>query len=180
MGEREPNLTLHLARVEDLFVASHVDLAAGKLDVDSGMDQLMSELRAHRVPAKVRVTLELPREGADQVTRDRLLELIRAHCTSTIHRNHNEIKATLREGARAMIPATLLLAGCLALGVAFAASKVLGEAGTRLVGAGLGIVGWVGMWQPLQQLLYDWWPWHRDNKLYASLMDMELTVQAER
>ncbi|MEX0991760.1 MAG: hypothetical protein WD004_05770 [Actinomycetota bacterium] len=180
MSKREPDLTLHLDRVEDLFVASHVDLAAGKLDVDAGMDQLMSELRAHRGPTKVRVTIALPRDAADQVSRDRVLELIRTYCTSTIHRNENEIKATLREGARSMFPATLLLAGCLALAFVLAASKALGEAGTRLVGAGLGIVGWVGMWQPLQQLLYDWWPWHRDNKLYAILMAMDLTVQTER
>ena len=49
----------------------------------------------------------------------------------------------------------------------------------QLVVEGLSIVGWVGMWQPLQSLLYDWWPAYRDNQIYRRLKDMELAFRTE-
>jgi hypothetical protein len=40
----------------------------------------------------------------------------------------------------------------------------------------LTIVGWVAMWRPMQIFLYDWWPLHRQIRLYDSLSSAQVKV----
>jgi hypothetical protein len=40
----------------------------------------------------------------------------------------------------------------------------------------LTIVGWVAMWRPLQIFLYDWWPLHRQIRLYENLGAAQVKV----
>ncbi|MEX1046998.1 MAG: hypothetical protein WD050_06335 [Actinomycetota bacterium] len=180
MSVAERELTVRLDRVEDLFAAPHVDLAKGRLDPQAGMDQIMTSLRAHRLPARVRVTVMLPdetaREGASEGT---LRKLVEDFCRANIRRNAEVISSLRREGLLELIPAVLLLFGCLSLSIFLGNVTVLTKPFTRLLVEGSSIVGWVGMWQPLQSLLYDWWPAYRDNKIYGRLLDMDLVVRTE-
>lgn len=43
----------------------------------------------------------------------------------------------------------------------------------------LTIAGWVGMWQPLQTYLYDWWPLRRRHRVYSELSRVEVELVAQ-
>lgn len=177
-GERE--ITLRLDRAEDLFEAPHVDLRRGRLDPRAGMDEIMTALRAHRLPPKVRVTMVLPDEaGREGTSEGTIRKLIDDYCGANIRRNESVISSLRREGLLELIPAILLLFGCLSLSIFLGKVTILTKPFTNLLVEGSSIVGWVGMWQPLQSLLYDWWPSYRDNKIYRRLLDMDLVVRTE-
>lgn len=179
MSTDERELTLHLDRIEDLFEAPHVDLRRGRLDVEPGVDSMMKELRAHWLPKGVRATIVLPGDVREDATEDDIRKLVGAYATSNMRENENVIAATRREGLEQLVPAIILLFACLSASVFVIHVAVLSKTLAQLLSQGLEIVGWVGMWQPLQALLYDWWPAYRDNRIYRRLMNVDIAVRTE-
>lgn len=45
---------------------------------------------------------------------------------------------------------------------------------------GLTILAWVALWRPGEPLLYEWYPFYRDAKLFGKLEHAEVQVIAER
>jgi hypothetical protein len=171
------DITLELTRIDDLFVGPEVDVAKVRLDPQPGMDILMDELRAKRLPERIRTTISLPdAEGVEGATAAQVQTLVDAYCRSNIKRNELQIAAIRREGLMELLPALLLLVATTLISLFIARTHPLSEEANQLAIAGLGILAWVGMWRPLGALLYDWWEPHRDNKIYRRLMEMDLTV----
>lgn len=45
---------------------------------------------------------------------------------------------------------------------------------------GLTILAWVALWRPGEPLLYEWYPFYRDAKLFGKLEHAEVQVIAQR
>jgi hypothetical protein len=41
---------------------------------------------------------------------------------------------------------------------------------------GFTIIGWVGLWHPVEMVLYDWIPIVRANAIYKFIITMEINV----
>lgn len=173
----EKHLTLELARIDDLFVGPEVDIPKMRLDPQPGIDTIMDEMRAIRLPAAVRATISLPDAEAEEgATAEQIQGLLDAYCRSNIRRNELEIAAIRREGLMELFPALLLLTVTTLISLFLTKRSPYSEETNQLLIAGLGILSWVGMWRPLGALLYDWWEPRRDNKIYRRLMEMDLRV----
>ncbi len=48
----------------------------------------------------------------------------------------------------------------------------------QIVAEGLLILGWVGMWRPLESVLYDWWPLLRRRRIFRRLAGIEVEVRS--
>ncbi len=67
----------------------------------------------------------------------------------------------LREGTASLGIALLFLAACLGL-----RNAISDRAGWAVLSEGLLIIGWVGLWRPVEIFLYDWWQvWRRQRRL---------------
>ena len=44
----------------------------------------------------------------------------------------------------------------------------------NIVAEGLIIGGWVAMWKPISNLLYDWWPVRKEKRIYEKISKMEV------
>jgi hypothetical protein len=67
------------------------------------------------------------------------------------------------------------LAACLALRQA---ALGLSQAPlVQIVAEGLLILGWVGMWRPLEAVLYDWWPLVRRQRVLRRLAAIDVQVR---
>jgi hypothetical protein len=67
------------------------------------------------------------------------------------------------------------LAACLGLrqlALGFGPGSVM-----QIVAEGLLILGWVGMWRPLEAVLYDWWPLLRRRRIFRRLAQIEVQVR---
>ena len=171
-------LALELDRIDDLFIGPEVDVTRVLLDPEPGMDILMDELRAKRLPEHVRTVITLPDPAAEEGTSaEHIQALIDSYCRSNIRRNELEISAIRREGLMELVPAMILLTVTTLLSLAIAKSSPFSDETNKLIIAGLGILSWVGMWRPLGALLYDWWEPYRDNRIYRRLMEMDLIVR---
>lgn len=50
---------------------------------------------------------------------------------------------------------------------------------SSLIQAGLTILGWVAFWRPAELLLYEWYPFKRDAKIFGRLERAEVQIIAE-
>lgn len=48
----------------------------------------------------------------------------------------------------------------------------------QIAAEGLLILGWVGMWRPLEAVLYDWWPLLRRRRVFQRLAAIDVQVLA--
>lgn len=86
-----------------------------------------------------------------------------------------ELRLELREARN------ILLAGLLFLGLCLGLRQAVLELGhgalMQWLAEGLLIVGWVGMWRPLEAVLYDWWPTRRRRRIFARLAALPVEIR---
>jgi hypothetical protein len=46
-----------------------------------------------------------------------------------------------------------------------------------LFSEGLLIIGWVAMWEPINTLLYGWWPIVHKRNIYQKIIDMDISIR---
>lgn len=175
-------IDLYLSDIRNFFQVPEVDPFAGD-DIDlSGIDQLMDALKArpdwrrHAISAVVHLPVAAagdPRAAALPAALDRFCRIQIEYCRRKISEQRLDGRHAMRMGA-------LFLVLCMALSGVF--EQLLGDQGFagRVLVEGLIIAGWVGLWHPLDLLLYSWWPHARDIKLYEKIKVMPIEVAFDR
>jgi len=82
------------------------------------------------------------------------------------------IKLKFREGQLSLIVGISFLVTCILVGeyVSTLAKNTL----TYIITEGLLIGGWVAMWKPISEILYEWWPIYDEKKIYHKLSEMTI------
>ncbi|MDQ0504634.1 hypothetical protein [Xanthobacter agilis] len=167
---------LHLSDVKNFFQVPEIDPFEGDdLDV-SGVAQLMDALKAQSGWKKKTLCaiVHLPREDAFDSRVSNMTKYIERYCDKNIQYNRRKITELRLEGRHALRMGTLFLFVCLGLSAAteavVGAESLLG----RVLVEGFIIAGWVGLWHPLELLLYAWWPNAQDIRLYEKIKSMRL------
>lgn len=86
-----------------------------------------------------------------------------------------ELRRLLQRGAMNLVIGLAFLVICLWLRRALAAAG-----GHEVLAEGLLIIGWVGLWRPVEIFLYDWWPMWRQQQRMAAIAGIEVVVVAEK
>ena len=77
-------------------------------------------------------------------------------------------------GVFSLVIGLAFLIGCLWL------RRLLATAtGYEVLAEGLLIIGWVGLWRPVEIFLYDWWPIRRQQLRFAAIARMPILVVPE-
>lgn len=83
----------------------------------------------------------------------------------------------LRDGQASLVIGLAFITACLS------ASSLLPEQTDsqflRAVAESLLVAGWVGMWRPMEMLLYDWWPIRRRIAVFDCLSRVTVTVRLD-
>lgn len=174
------DVALTLRDLRDLFREPELDPFAGEDTDESGIDRLLDILKADDRwrRSEFRLTLSIPEA---EITPDVELKIRRAmgrYCDGQIQYNRRKLTQVRTEGRRSLRIGGLFLAAC--LGLAALAETLFRDEGLlgTLVVEGLFIAGWVGLWQPVDLLLYAWWPYADEIKLHEKIRRMELIVKA--
>jgi len=169
-------LVLHLADPRQLFVADP-DFFFESATLVPGVEHLYEELRWRELDKPVRTTLHLPRRAIEPALQERVGDAIRSYCTARRHRVENELRALLRDGLRALALGLVLLAIALAVSVAIRRSSAP-ESIRIFFGDGVFLVAaWVGMWYPLDTLVYTPRPLRREREVLDTMLRMELVIE---
>jgi hypothetical protein len=145
---------------------------------DTGFETLRAELKPEALTARTRTTIILPKEKLEPNLETRLREALTRYCRHKMQQNRHELIALRWKGLKALQDGVVFLAICLLLSVVFENAQFLPEFLRRFLGEGFLIAGWVSLWHPIEVLLYEWWPFSRENRVYDSIMEMEIVIKA--
>jgi hypothetical protein len=175
MGEPEV-IQLKVGRVEDLFHVSETDAMSPHYRFEPGVDYALSELRSRRSRSPVRLELELPATQLDAETPTRLRQALARYCEDRIARNSRESRIARLDGYSALkvgIPVALV-----GLAIAVATAVASTQDDYTLPNLAGWVLAWVGLWYPLDTILFSSVGPRRENAVLTRLQDAEVVVKA--
>ena len=169
-------IELRLMRAQDMFEMPQADLFSDYRNFLTGIDFCISELRSRRSRRPVRLEIRLPSEEIDDDTGERLSRTLRRYCKHRIRYNRRETRAVRIDGVSAFrigLPVSAL--GFLMVG---AAADIRPSGGAvQLITDHLGwVLMWVGLWFPLDELLFYPLGYGREERVLRLLSEAEVVV----
>ena len=118
---------------------------------------------------KIRIVLPGPAEPA---LSDKIAESIRHYFDYRAKMTRRDLLELFREGRVSLVIGLAFLA----VTVALRSLVPTGEGAAAWIREGLNICGWVGLWKPIDTMLYRWWPLRRQGSLQTRLSKAEVVV----
>jgi len=170
-------IELRLQRPHDMFEMPQTDLFSEYRNFLTGVELCVSELRARRDRRPVRLEIELPPAEIDDELPARMARTLTRYCDHRTRYNAREQWATRLNGFSSLRIGLPIAAGGLAL---TAAALHIGdeESTARLVTDHLGwVLAWIGLWFPLDAMLFYPLAYGRENRVLALLAEAEVVVR---
>ena len=167
-----------MKKIEELFQEPDYNPFDSKSRFQSGFDELVDQVRelSMKEPLKIRITLSsLPVESDIEGLAKNALS---RYCTHKINECEREIHELRSQGKRDLQWA-VSLSFIFFLGAFFIAQLgFLPEFIIYLLATGFGILAWVVLWSPLDNLLYEWRPYRRSKRIYKYIQSSELGINS--
>jgi hypothetical protein len=169
-------IELHLLRPDDMFQLPQSDLFSDYRNFLTGVESCVSALRGGTDRRPVRLQIWLPASEIDDGLSDRLARTLRRYCDNRITYNHRERRATRLGGISALRIGLPIAA--LGLVLTVVAIKTESESTVaRLVEDHLGwVLAWIGLWFPLDAMLFYPLAYSRENRVLALLRDADVVI----
>jgi len=168
-------IELRLNRAEEMFYLAQTDLFSEYRNYLTGVEYCISLIRSQRMRGPVRLHLSLPPTELDDGLGGRLSGALRRYCDHRISYNQRERRAVQLGGLwslRVGIPIAVI--GYLL--VIFETSLV-GPRGNIVLDTTGWVLVWVGVWFPLDTLLFTPLGYGRENRALQHLRDAEIVVK---
>jgi hypothetical protein len=173
MGQTEV-IYLKLGRIEDMFQMPEWDPMSSFDAFEPGIDYCVSELRSRRSRSPVRIELDLPDSDRDAGTAARLRQTVSRYCEDRIRRNDRERHSARRDAYAALkigIPVALV-----GLAIAVATAVANTQEDYTLPNLAGWVLAWVGLWYPLDAILFASVGPKRENGVLSRLQEAEVVV----
>ena len=179
-------VVLRVDSVDQIFNAPDANpFAAGEGNIlgEAALDRLLlqQQVQPRRDLASIPLVVALP---ADQITPDlepRLAAAIQSYCTARIEDNLLQIRhSRLQHGVgMAIVVLVVLFVAAIVLLLLTTVLADLPAVAQGLITGGLCVFTWVILWDPLEALLFDWVEPTRENRVFAQIQNMRVTVRAQ-
>jgi len=158
-------MQLALADMAYLFQPPALDPWAGSHIEQSGIDAILHRLKREKLPGDraMELTITVPPSQATPANARTLRDILAAHADARIDQQQDDLVLLNREIRQGLKVGGLFLASCLILAALVDQMAFLPDLLQFLLGESLIIAGWVGLWHPMELILYGWWP-HRFRK----------------
>jgi hypothetical protein len=173
---QQEQIVIELHEVGDLFAAASFAPLEGRFEPRTGMEQILDQAAARPFRNGDRLRLRLVIRQPTEATDAQIEAAVRGYCDAVIADRRLDIGRVRRTGRNALLLGLGFLATCMALSTAVTAAGFLPDFVRRLFGEGLVIAGWVGLWKPVELLLFDARPPQRDIRLHRAIAAAEIDV----
>jgi hypothetical protein len=167
---------LRLMRPNDMFEMPQTDLFSEYRNFLTGMELCLSQLRAKLSRRPVRLVIELPPAEITDELPDRFGATLRRYCDHRLRYTTTERRALRIGGVTAMrigIPLAVL-----GLAITWWANAGENHGEPTIVADHLGwVLGWLGLWYPLDQLLFYPLAYGREQRALRRLQAAEVVIE---
>jgi hypothetical protein len=146
--------------------------------IEPGVDEIVNELLGRsNVQRRARIVVTLPAEQITPGIAETLHAALRRYCDARLTRVQRETEVVWRQGIRSLGSGSILFLVGLLLSAGFLDPDVP-QFWQNLLGNGVFLViGWVGLWYPLDLLFFARQPLKREVRIIKAISQMPLLVQ---
>jgi hypothetical protein len=146
--------------------------------IEPGADEIVNELLGRsRVQRRARIVVMLPAEQITDGMAEKLHVALGRYCAARLARVQRETELAWRQGLRSLGSGSILFLVGLLLSAGFLEPDVPAF-WQNLLGNGVFLViGWVGLWYPLDLLFFARQPLKREAQIVEAISRMPLFVQ---
>ena len=146
--------------------------------IEPGAEEIVHELLGRsRVQRQARIVVMLPQEQITDGIAETLHVALRRYCEARLAKVQRETELAWRQGLRSLASGSILFLVGLLLSAGFLEPDVP-EFWQNLLGNGVFLViGWVGLWYPLDLLFFARQPLKREARIVKAIGRMPLLVQ---
>lgn len=178
MAERSPQvISLSLSSPEEMFVLAPADLFSEYRNFMTGLEYCISVLRSGRSRGPVQIDMALPPDQISEGLDQRIRRTLNRYCEFRISYNKRERRAVRLDGLYSlMIGIPLVVLGFL---LVILKSHVVGATGNAnlVVDSGGWVLVWVGLWFPLDTLLFTPLAYGRENAVLKRLRTADVHLR---
>ena len=177
MSEKPPEIiSLRLRDPAEMFEMDQTDLFSEYRNYLTGVEYCISVLRSRRSIGPVRLEVSLPPAEIDTGVSDRISKTLERYCAHRIAHNKRERRGIRLDGVSSLrlgLPIALL--GFL---LVIEAPKFFGLRGNSSLALDTGgwILVWVGLWFPLDTLVFTPLSYGRENRVLERLRSADVTI----
>jgi hypothetical protein len=183
-AERRPwsggeDVIVALDRPAELLSVDPVAMLERNARIEPGADEIVNELLGRsKVQRRARIVVTLPAEQVTAGIAETLQTALHRYCEARLARVQREIEVAWRQGLRSLGSGSILFVVGLLLSTGFLEPDVP-QFWQDLLGNGVFLViGWVGLWYPLDLLFFARQPLKREARIVEAISQMPLAVRA--
>jgi len=178
MADRAPQvISLSLTSPEDMFVLAQTDLFSEYRNFMTGLEYCISVLRSRRSRGPVRIELSLPSDHIEEGMNQRIGRTLTRYCDHRIAYNQRERRAVRLDGVSSLwIGIPIVVLGFL---LVIVKGSIVGSTGNAnlVLDSGGWVLVWVGLWFPLDTLLFTPLSYGRENRVLERLRSASVVVE---
>jgi hypothetical protein len=174
------DITLQLDHLAQFFTVPDPDPFVPRVRFEPGIETIVGELKPKALIRKVRTTIVLPPDQITPAAGTQLRAALTQYCNYRIRQNRRDLVSLRWQGIKALQNGLVFLGICLLLSALFENAEALEEWVRRLGSEGFLIAGWVSLWHPIEILLYEWWPFSRQIRIYENILRMDIIFKEEQ
>jgi hypothetical protein len=183
-AERRPrrvgeDIIVALDRPAELLSVKPEAMLEREARIEPGVDEIVNELLGRsNVQRRARIVVTLPAEQITDGIAETLHTALRRYCEARLARVQRETEVVWRQGLRSLGSGSILFVVGLLLSAGFLEPDVP-QFWQDLLGNGVFLViGWVGLWYPLDLLFFARQPLKREAQIVEAISQMPLVVQS--
>jgi hypothetical protein len=180
VAEHSPQvISLSLTSPEEMFVLAPADLFSEYRNFMTGLEYCISVLRSRRSSGPVRIELALPADKISEGTDRRIARSLNRYCDHRIEYNQRERRTVRLDGLYSLwIGLPIVVVGFL---LVIIKSNIVGASGNAnlVLDSGGWVLVWVGLWFPLDTLLFTPLSYGRENRVLKRLRTANVLIEAD-
>jgi hypothetical protein len=172
------DIIVALDRPAELFSVTPEAMLERDARLEPGADEIVNELLGRsRLQRRARIVVTLPPEQITDGIAETLQAALSRYCAARLARVQRETEMAWRQGLRSLGSGSILFVVGLLLSTGFLEPDVP-QFWQDLLGNGVFLViGWVGLWYPLDLLFFARQPLKREAQIVEAISRMPLLVQ---
>lgn len=139
---------------------------------DDAFEYIVSSVSEHSLKVKQKIILYLPKNHRSKISEVEIRRAIHNFFEYKKILAERGIKLKLREGQMSFIVGITFLIICIGTGNYI--NTLTQNTWTFIAFEGLLIGGWVAMWKPISDILYEWWPIWKEKRIYHKISEMDI------
>lgn len=169
--ENAPPIEIKLKKINQLFNSFDPSPFLDKELDDDAVEYIVSYAREY-AKLKQKMIIYVPTNHKSKMSEVEIRRSIHNFFEYKKDLAEKRIKLKLKEGQLSLGIGITFLVSCILVGeyVNTLAKNML----TYIIVEGLLIGGWVAMWKPISDILYEWWPIYDEKKIYHKLSEIAI------